>query len=257
MPSYWGLGVRDAGCPIGAHSEGLEVAGHRACRALSGSSPAVIVATQNSLNLNMLGPLAGQTFCRHGGSACAAATCGCSPAALPSLAAADPKSPGCFRVVKPVKTVLGQNLAGFFGRQQRQQAPSRPPLETRSPKGSRHTRQQSSPHWATMAHAITLAAHSGTFVLNHAARQRSAPSRALPSSSTQLRGAGQQRLLRQAASAPQGARQGPPGRRGLVLALFEKFTERSIKGVMLAQEEARRLQSAEVGWAPAAPSHSF
>ncbi|KAL4441273.1 hypothetical protein ABPG77_011510 [Micractinium sp. CCAP 211/92] len=97
-----------------------------------------------------------------------------------------------------------------------------------------------------MAHSITLAAHSGTLVLNHAARQRSAPSRVLPSSSTQLRGAGQQQLLRQATPARQGARQGAPVRRGLVLALFEKFTERSIKGVMLAQEEARRLQSAEV-----------
>lgn len=106
-----------------------------------------------------------------------------------------------------------------------------------------------------MSHSIALAAHSGTLVLNHAARQRSAPSRALPSSSTQLRGAGQQRLLRQTAPARQGTRQGAPVRRGLVLALFEKFTERSIKGVMLAQEEARRLQSAEVGRAPAAASH--
>lgn len=108
-----------------------------------------------------------------------------------------------------------------------------------------------------MAHSITLAAHSGTLVLNHAARQRSAPSRVFPSSSTQLRGAGQQQLLRQATPARQGARQGAPVRRGLVLALFEKFTERSIKGVMLAQEEARRLQSAEVGGAPAATVHLF
>ena len=50
---------------------------------------------------------------------------------------------------------------------------------------------------------------------------------------------------------------GGRGRRSLrVHALFEKFTERSIKSVMLAQEEARRLLSAEVGARlPALESH--
>ena len=47
-----------------------------------------------------------------------------------------------------------------------------------------------------------------------------------------------------AAPAP-GAR--PAGRRGLhVAAVFERFTERAIKGVMLAQQEAKALGSHEV-----------